>query len=136
MPYLFIAADPREVDQICCSTEQAHCVMNHKFPNKEIPFKLDAGSAILAAMCCPSQLALQVMQHDTQWMVIAVWLTALDIECLFMGRMIYWTRYGINVTTCLMRQPDEVVGAFVLAVWLFLQHLLEAKMSCLTCNMW
>ena len=125
MPFLFVAVDPGDAHGVCRSSTRAHWVMNHTFRNNEIPFKLDPGAAILAATGCRSPLAWQVWQKETRWMVIAVWLTPADIACLFMQNQIYWRGGGIHVSTCLLRQPDEVVGAFVLIVGLSLQTCLK-----------
>jgi len=126
MPFLYIAVDPEQVGDICWSSPQAHCILNHKFRNKAIPFKRDPVDAICAAICCHSHHAWLVMQQQTVWTVFAVWLTPLDIECLFMDNKIYWNGNSIYVSTCLMRKPDEVVRAFVFIVSLSLQQFLNA----------
>ena len=59
--------------------------MHHTFWTKEIPFKLDPNDAVLSAIRCNWVLAKEVIKKDTQWMVIAVWLSMQELGELFMG---------------------------------------------------
>ena len=112
MPYLFIATLPDIEHNICLSSPSIHILLPHTFWNNEIPFKLDVRTAIISAMRGNSQLAKEVIERDTVWLVIAVWLSPLDIHDLFMGHHLGWVRAGIHVSTNLIKQPCEVVRAF------------------------
>ena len=120
MPYLFIATPPDIEHNICLSSPSIHILLRHTFWNYEIPFKLDVRTAIISAMRGNSQLAKEVITRNTQWLVIAVWLSPLDIHDLFLRRHINWVRAGIHVSTDLIKQPCDVVRAFAQIVLKYL----------------
>lgn len=112
MPYVLIASPPIIEHNICLTSPSIHILLRHTFWNNEIPFKLDVRTAVISAMRANSQLAKEVITRNTRWLVIAVWLSPLDIHDLFLRRCIYWVRAGIHVSTDLIKQPCDVVRAF------------------------
>ena len=96
---------------MCISTVKGYCLMHHTFWTNEIPFKQNPYDAICSALRCDSELAHDVINKATEWMVIAVEFSFEELGHHFADGYLRWVKNGIRLSTTVLKNSVDVVGA-------------------------